>query len=153
MPKTSAGLLLFRRRRADVEVFLVHPGGPFWKHKDVGAWTIPKGEIAEGEDPLDAAKREFEEETGFALVGPFRSLAPVRQASGKIVHAWAVEGDLDPGRIRSNTFDLEWPPGSGRVLQVPEVDRGSWFLPDEAERRINPGQAPLIAQLLSLLSG
>lgn len=152
MPKTSAGLLLFRRRGDAVEVFLVHPGGPFWKHKDLGAWTIPKGEIAEGEDPLDAAKREFEEETGFALDGPFHALAPVRQASGKIVHAWAVEGDLNPELIRSNTFGLEWPPGSGRVLEVPEVDRGAWFLPDEAQSRINPGQAPLIAQLLSTLA-
>jgi predicted NUDIX family NTP pyrophosphohydrolase len=151
MPKTSAGLLLFRHRGAAVEVFLVHPGGPFWKHKDAGAWTIPKGEITEGEEPLDAARREFEEETGFALEGPFRPLAPVRQASGKIVHAWAVEGDLDPEKIRSNTLDLEWPPGTGRVQKVPEVDRGAWFLPDEARRRINPGQAPLIAQLLSAL--
>ncbi len=151
MPRTSAGLLLFRRRDAEVEVFLVHPGGPFWKKKDSGAWTIPKGEIDEGEDPLDAARREFEEETGFAFDGPFRPLAPVLQASGKIVHAWAVEGDLNPEKIRSNTFDLEWPPGSGRVRRVPEVDRGAWFLPEEAGRRINPGQAPLIAELLSVL--
>jgi predicted NUDIX family NTP pyrophosphohydrolase len=152
VPKTSAGLLLFRRRGGAVELFLVHPGGPFWKNKDAGAWTIPKGEIAEGEAPLDAARREFEEETGFAPDGLFLPLAAVRQASGKVVHAWALEGDLDPDRIRSNTFDLEWPPGSGRVRQVPEVDRGAWFLPDEAQRRINPGQAPLIAELLSLLS-
>jgi len=153
VPKTSAGLLLFRRRGAAVELFLVHPGGPFWKNKDAGAWTIPKGEIAEGEPPLDAARREFEEETGFAPDGLFLPLSPVRQASGKVVHAWALEGDLDPDRIRSNTFGLEWPPGSGRVRQVPEVDRGAWFLPDEAGRRINPGQAPLIAELLSLLPG
>jgi len=150
--KASAGLLLFRRRGGAVEVFLVHPGGPFWKKKDAGAWTIPKGEIDEGESPLDAARREFEEETGFAPDGPFLPLDPVRQASGKIVHAWAVEGDLDPEAIRSNTFKLEWPPGSGQVRRVPEVDRGAWFPPDEARRRINPGQAPLIAELLSMLA-
>jgi predicted NUDIX family NTP pyrophosphohydrolase len=129
----------------------VHPGGPFWKHKDLGAWTIPKGEITDGEEPLDAARREFEEETGFAIDGPFHPLASVRQASGKIVHAWAVEGDLDPEQIRSNMFDLEWPPGTGRVQTIPEVDQGAWFLPDEARRRINPAQAPLIAELLATL--
>ena len=152
MPRISAGLLLFRRRDGAVEVLLVHPGGPFWKNKDAGAWSIPKGEIAENEAPLDAARREFEEETGSAPPGPFVALAPVRQASGKIVHAWAVEGDLDAARIRSNTVEREWPPGSGRMRRFPEVDRAAWLRPDEARRRINAGQAPLIVELLSRLA-
>jgi predicted NUDIX family NTP pyrophosphohydrolase len=149
--KSSAGLLLFRRRGGSVEVLLVHPGGPFFRNKDAGAWSIPKGEPEEGEAPLDAARREFLEETGFAPDGEFLPLSPVRQAGGKVVAAWALEGDLDPARIRSNTFEREWPPGSGRLSRFPEVDRAAWFAPEEASRRINPGQAPLIGELLSLL--
>ena len=147
MPKVSAGLLQFRRRDGALEVFLVHPGGPFWKNKDAGAWSIPKGEFAEGEEPLDAAIREFEEETGFASTGPYHALAPVRQAGGKIVHAWSFEGDCDADRARSNLVERAWPPGSGRVIRFPEIDRAAWFSLDEAARRINPGQAPLLHEL------
>ncbi|HZB90371.1 MAG TPA: NUDIX domain-containing protein [Stellaceae bacterium] len=151
MPKTSAGLLLYRRRGAALEVLLVHPGGPFWAKKDDGAWSIPKGEAAAGEDLLALARREFAEETGFPVDGTFRPLAPVRQAGGKIVHAWAVEGDLDPAAIRSNRFTLEWPPRSGRREEFPEIDRGAWFTLDEARRKINQGQAPLLDGLVALL--
>src|SRR5215472_18387063 len=156
MARTSAGLLLFRLpdvpAAAAVEVFLVHPGGPFWRHKDLGAWTIPKGEVAAGEDPLAAARREFAEETGFHPVPPFLPLAPVRQAGGKTVAAWAVAGDLDPASLVSNTFSLEWPPRSGRRQTFPEVDRAGWFSLPEAERRILAGQRPLLAELASLLA-
>jgi predicted NUDIX family NTP pyrophosphohydrolase len=145
--KTSAGLLLFRRRGGSVEVLLVHPGGPFWKDKDWGAWSIPKGEFDDDEPPLEAALREFEEETGSAAAGPFLPLAPLRQKSGKVIHAWAAEGDLDAAAVRSNTFSLEWPPRSGKRQAFPEVDRAGWFTPDEALRRIHPGQAPFLAQL------
>ncbi len=129
------------------EVLLVHPGGPFWRNKDAGAWSIPKGEIEEGEDALAAAIREVREETGFAVHGAFEPLAPVRQKSGKVVHAWAIEADLDPGKIASNTFELEWPPRSGRWQTFPEVDRGAWFPIAEARERIHPGQLPLIDEL------
>lgn len=151
MPKTSAGLLLYRCRGAALEVLLVHPGGPFWAKKDEGTWSIPKGEAAAGEDLLAHARREFEEETGFAIEGAFRPLAPVRQAGGKTVHAWAVEGDLDPAAIRSNRFTLEWPPRSGRIEEFPEIDRGAWFTLDEARRKINKGQVPLVDALAALL--
>ena len=130
-------------------MFLVHPGGPFWAKKDEGAWSIPKGEYEAGEEPLAAAVREFEEETGSRIEGEFLPLEPVVLASGKQVVAWAVEGDLDAGAIRSNTFSMEWPPRSGRQRQFPEVDRAGWFTLDEARRRINPGQRPLIDQLLT----
>lgn len=147
MPKTSAGLLLFRRRGFALEVFLAHPGGPFWERKDLGAWGIPKGEIHEGEDPLEAARREFREETGFDPQGDFVPLGEVRQKSGKIVRAWAVRGDLDAEAIQSNHFDLEWPPGSGRLKSFPEIDRGGWYGPDEAVRRIRPEQRPFLDRL------
>lgn len=150
MPKSSAGLLLYRRRGGSVEVLLVHPGGPFWKNRDAGAWSIPKGEYEDGE-PLDAARREFEEETGARAEGPFVPLTPVKQKSGKIVHAWAAEGDLDADAVRSDTFTIEWPPRSGIQRTFPEVDRAAWFPPAEAMRQINPGQAPLIAELIALL--
>ena len=149
--KRSAGLLLYRVREGRPEVFLAHPGGPFWAKKDLGVWSIPKGEIDEGEDPLEAARREFGEETGFRPEGVFRELEPVRQRSGKIVYAWAVEGDCDPAAIRSNTFPLEWPPRSGRLLDVPEVDRAGWFGIPEAMEKILDGQRPLLAQLELLL--
>jgi predicted NUDIX family NTP pyrophosphohydrolase len=151
MTKLSAGLLLYRVREGILEVFLVHPGGPFWAKKDLGAWSIPKGEIDEGEDPLEAARREFEEETGFRPGGMFRELAPVRQRSGKIVHAWAVEGDCESAAIRSNTFTMEWPPRSGRQQEFPEVDRAGWFGIPQAGGKILDGQRPLLAQLERIL--
>ncbi len=148
MPKTSAGLLMYRRRGgADLEVFLVHPGGPFWQAKDIGAWSIPKGEIDPTEDPLDAARREFHEETGVTPAGPYLELDPVTQRGGKTVRAWAFEGDCDPARIRSNTFEVEWPPRSGRRQRFPEVDRACFATPVEARKLINPAQIPLIDQL------
>lgn len=146
MAKISAGILLYRVR-AGLEVFLVHPGGPFWAKKDLGAWSLPKGEIGEGEDPRDAARREFSEETGFEVSGELRALPPVRQPGGKIIHAFAIEGDCDPEKLRSNLFSMEWPPGSGRQQQFPEADRGAWFPIEEARRRILKGQAPLLDQL------
>lgn len=141
MAKTSAGILLYRWRAGRLEVLLVHPGGPFFARKDEGAWSIPKGEVESGEAPLDAARREFEEETGVHLAGPFVELPPVRQRGGKVVHAWAVEGDCDPDAIRSDTFTLEWPPRSGRTVAFPEVDRAAFFDLGEARRKINPAQA------------
>jgi predicted NUDIX family NTP pyrophosphohydrolase len=147
MPKQSAGLVLHRRGPAGLEVFLVHPGGPFWSKKDEGAWSIPKGEFEAGEEPLDAAVREFEEETGSRVAGVFVPLSPVVQPSGKRVVAWAVEGDIDAAAIRSNTFTMEWPPRSGRRQEFPEVDRGSWFPLADARLKILPGQRPLLDQL------
>lgn len=149
--KRSAGLLLYRVREGRLEVFLAHPGGPFWAKKDLGVWSIPKGEIDEGEDPLETARREFGEETGFRPGGVFRELEPVRQRSGKIVYAWAVEGDCDPAAVRSNTFPLEWPPRSGRFLDIPEVDRGGWFGIPQAHEKILDGQRPLLEQLERIL--
>jgi predicted NUDIX family NTP pyrophosphohydrolase len=145
--KQSAGLLLYRRSGGGVEVFLVHPGGPYWARKDAGAWSIPKGELGEAEDPLGAALREFTEETGFSVEGPYRRLRPVRQPGGKTVIAFAVEGDCDPAALRSGTFTMEWPPRSGRHREFPEVDRAAWFGLDEAQVRILRGQAPLLEQL------
>ena len=144
--KISAGILLWRKR-GGLEVFLVHPGGPFWAKKDLGAWTLPKGEIEEGEDPLAAARRELAEETGFAIDGDFRRLTPLRQPSGKIIHGWAVEGDCDPAALRSNTFEMEWPPKSGKRASFPEVDRAQWFSLDEARRRIIAGQAAFLEEV------
>ena len=153
MAKQSAGLLLFRLRPAGVEVLLVHPGGPFWAKKDEGAWSIPKGEFVEGEDPLDAARREFEEETGAsAPAGDAMALDPVRQPSGKVVHAWAVRGDFDPSQLISNTFPMEWPPRSGRSAEFPEVDRAAWFPWDVALKKIQKGQRPILEQLRDRLA-
>ena len=152
MAKESAGLLLYRRKNGAVEVFLVHPGGPFWAKKDEGAWTIPKGELAAGEEPLAAAIREFAEETGTTIAGDFRALPPARQTGGKLVRAWAVEGDIDPASIRSNSFEMEWPPRSGKRQSFPEIDRGEWFALDEARKRINKGQIALIEALAKSLS-
>jgi predicted NUDIX family NTP pyrophosphohydrolase len=140
MGKRSAGLLMYRRTGGKMEVFLVHPGGPFWAGKDAGAWTVPKGEYVEGEEPLDAAKREFSEETGFEAKGEFIDLGTVRQTSGKIVNAWAFEGDCDPGKLVSNTCEIEWPPRSGKRLEIPEVDRGAWFSLAEARERLLKSQ-------------
>ena len=142
---------MFRRRETGPEVFLVHPGGPFWAKKDVGAWTIPKGELGAGEEPLAAARREFEEETGIQPSKPFWELGEVRQRSGKIVKAWAFEGD-GAAEIRSNTFTMEWPPKSGRQQEFPEVDRAAWFSVDEGMARINPAQAELIERLAAMLA-
>src|SRR4051812_46127585 len=143
----SAGILLYRKTSVIPEVFLVHPGGPFWKNKDAGAWSVPKGEFEEGEDPLKAAIREFHEETGVVIDGKFIELAPVKQNSGKWVMAWAVEGDIDPSIIRSNIFTMEWPPRSGKYQDIPEVDKGGWFALEMARQKIIPGQIPLIDEL------
>jgi predicted NUDIX family NTP pyrophosphohydrolase len=148
--RKSAGLLLFRRTPAGIEVLLVHPGGPLWAKKDEGAWSIPKGEIDADEDPLAAARREFGEELGSPVSGEFIALAPIRQASGKVVHAWAVEGDFDPATLTSGTFSMEWPPRSGRQQQFPEVDRAEWFTIENAKRKINKAQIALLDQLNSL---
>lgn len=148
----SAGLLLFRRRGGALELFLAHPGGPFWTHRDEGAWTIPKGGVEDGEDLLDTARREFEEETGIAPQGPFIDLGSVRQRAGKVVHAWAWEGNADPSTVTSNEMRTEWPRGSGRIITFPEVDRCDWFDPTEARHRMNPAQAELVGRLERVLS-
>jgi predicted NUDIX family NTP pyrophosphohydrolase len=144
MEKRSAGLLMFRRRDPEVEVFLVHPGGPFWSNKDAGAWMIPKGEYVDGELPLDAARREFNEETGFEANGEFIDLGTVRQAGGKLVSAWAFEGDCDPRRLTSNSCMVEWPPRSGRTIEIPEVDRGAWYPLSAAKSSILKSQQPFL---------
>jgi predicted NUDIX family NTP pyrophosphohydrolase len=151
MPQLSAGLLLFRRREGTLEVFLAHPGGPFWKKKDDGAWTIPKGLPNEGEELLAAACREFREETGIEPQGPFHELGSILQKGGKIIHAWAWEGDADPERIVSNTVRMEQPRGSGRWLTFPEVDRCAWFDAATARSKINTAQATLIDRLAALV--
>lgn len=151
MPKQSAGLLLYRERQGQIEVFLVHPGGPFWTRKDLGAWSIPKGEFT-NETPLEAAKREFQEETGFPAEGEFHPLDTIRQAGGKIVHAWAVESDCDAEAIRSNSFTMEYPLHSGRLCSFPEVDRAAWFTLVEARDKILKSQQPLLDQLARLLA-
>jgi predicted NUDIX family NTP pyrophosphohydrolase len=151
MPRRSAGILLYRRRGSAVEVLLVHPGGPFWAKKDDGAWSIPKGEYAPGEEPLAAARREFEEETGSRVEGAAMALGAFRQPSAKVVEAWAVEGDFDPATLKSNTFTLEWPPRSGRMREVPEVDRAGWFAPEAAARKLLKGQRPILEALLRAL--
>jgi predicted NUDIX family NTP pyrophosphohydrolase len=151
MPRQSAGILLYRRAADALEVLLVHPGGPFWAERDEGAWSIPKGEAAPGEDLLARARREFAEETGAELAGEARALAPVRQAGGKLVHAWAVEGELDAAAIRSNSFTLQWPPRSGRMREFPEVDRAQWFDLATARAKLNLGQRPLLDALERLL--
>jgi predicted NUDIX family NTP pyrophosphohydrolase len=148
VPKRSAGLLVYRRRESGVEVFLVHPGGPFWAKKDLGAWSIPKGEFEEGEEPLAAAIRELGEETGFTVAGDFRELGTIRQASGKLVSAWAVQGDFDAGALASNTCEIEWPPRSGKSMTIPEVDRGAWFSIPEARRRMVTAQQEFLDRLI-----
>ena len=154
MPRTSAGILLYRVPVADApEVLLAHPGGPFWRGRDRGAWSIPKGEAHEGEDLLAAARREFAEETGFPLSGVPRPLGRVRQSGGKLVYAWAVPGDADPGRLESNTFEMEWPRGSGQRQRFPEVDRVAWLDLASAREHILPAQAPFLDALAALLDG
>ena len=149
--KRSAGLLLYRHRRAEVEVFLVHPGGPFWAKKDLGSWSLPKGEPADGENFLAAAKREFAEETGVAIDGTFLPLGELKQPSGKRIRAWALEFDLDPALIKSNTFKLEWPPKSGNIQEFPEVDAGGWFSPASALEKLTEGQQDFVIRLAGML--
>jgi len=148
----SAGLVLYRWRADQLEFLLVHPGGPFWKSKDAAAWSIPKGELLEAEEPLAAAQREFAEELGFAPAPPFLELTPVRQKSGKVVCAWAVEGDCDPQRIRSNHFALEWPPGSGKLQEFPEIDRAGFFSLEQARVKIHPAQCALLEETARKIS-
>lgn len=151
MPKLSAGLLPFRRSAHGLEVFLVHPGGPFWKKKDTGAWTLTKGEYREGEDPLAAALREFQEETGFrAESAEFLPLGEIRQAGGKVVTAWALEKDFDAALAKSNTFEMEWPPKSGKLQTFPEVDRAAWFPLAEARLKMLPSQLGFLDRLLEV---
>ena len=151
MPKRSAGILLYKRAGDGLRVLLVHPGGPFWAKKDAGAWSIPKGEYSEGEDAFAVAVREFGEETGAPPTGEFCALGEVKQTGGKIVTAWAVEGEFDPATLKSNRFELEWPPRSGRRQSFPEVDRAAWFDLDQARRKILPSQSPLIDRLCDAL--
>jgi predicted NUDIX family NTP pyrophosphohydrolase len=153
MAKQSAGILLYRRTDHGVEVLLVHPGGPFFITKDAGAWSIPKGEFVEGEDPAHAAVRELQEETGHVLTAPLKPLTPIKQNGGKTVIAFAAEGDLDAAAIVSNTFTLEWPPRSGNMQEFPEVDRAGWFSPPDGRLKINPAQNALIEELLAILAG
>src|SRR5262245_18540137 len=150
--KLSAGILFYRKRGGEIEVFLVHPGGPFWAKKDDGAWSIPKGEYSEGEDPLAVAKREFHEETGSQVSGDYLPLTPLKQPSGKVISAWAVGGDLDPASLRSNTFSMEWPPKSGKLQEFPEVDRVMWCDLTTARQKLLPGQHAFLDQLQQLLS-
>jgi predicted NUDIX family NTP pyrophosphohydrolase len=149
MPKHSAGILLYRTTNTGPEFFLVHPGGPFFKNKDDGAWSIPKGEFDADEDPLVAARREFEEETGVTLKGHFLPLTPITQKGGKVIQAWAVEGDIDSNNIKSNTFTIEWPPRSGKMATFPEVDRAGWFGYDDAVKKINAAQVGFLDEVLS----
>ena len=153
MPERSAGLLLFRRRDDGIEIFLVHPGGPFWAKKDDGAWSIPKGLYTDGEDPLSAAQREFAEEVGTAVDGEFMPLGAFKLPSGKLLSAWAVEGDIDAGAISSNMFELEWPPRSGKRAQFPEVDRAGWFNPQDARVKLTKGQLQVLDAFLAKLAG
>jgi predicted NUDIX family NTP pyrophosphohydrolase len=146
-------VLLYRRSKHGTEVFLVHPGGPFWAKKDLGAWSIPKGEYAEDEAALGAARREFQEETGFAIEGGFLELGTVRQAGGKLVSAWALEGDCDPAMLTSNLFKMEWPPRSGKMMEFAEVDRGAWFNLPEARERILASQRPFLDRLAQNVGG
>ena len=147
LKKKSAGILLFRFNNKKLEVLLAHPGGPFWAKKDLNAWSIPKGEFDENEEPLAAALRELDEETGIKVEGDFIELTPVRQKSGKMVYAWAVEGDADTSTMKSNLFEMEWPPGSGKLKSFPEVDKIEWFTIEETHNKIIEGQKPLLSEL------
>jgi predicted NUDIX family NTP pyrophosphohydrolase len=151
MPKQSAGVLLYKLTDGSLHIFLVHPGGPFFRKKDDGVWSIPKGEFVDGEEPLAAAQREFEEEIGRPASGNFIKLKPIKQKSGKLIHAWAVEGDMDNEDIKSNLFEIEWPPRSGKIATFPEVDRAGWFTADVAMQKIIPGQAAFITELENLV--
>jgi predicted NUDIX family NTP pyrophosphohydrolase len=150
--KKSAGILVYRRINKKIEFFLVHPGGPLWAKKDAGAWSIPKGEYEDGEDPLQAARREFEEETGQTVSGKFIELSPFKLKSGKTIYAWAVEGDVDEENINSNTFEMEWPPRSGKRKAFPEVDRAGWFDADTAKEKLNERYGGMIEEVLGLIT-
>lgn len=150
--KQSAGILLFSKTSAQLQVLLVHPGGPFWKSKDLGAWSIPKGEFTDEENPLEAAIREFKEETGVSISGDFIALGSVKLKSGKIIHAWALEQYLDPDAVTSNTFEMEWPPKSGKRILVPEVDKAGWFLAEQAVLKLNAAQAAFVERLVEKLT-
>ena len=152
MPKRSAGILLFRKSNERLEVLLAHPGGPFWVNKDKGAWSIPKGEFDDAEDAQAAARREFWEETGAVVSGPLLELGTHRQPSGKLVYAWAIEGDFDPNQLKSNSCRVEWPPKSGRWIEIPEVDRVAWFPLEEALEKATKGQVPIIRALAKSLT-
>ena len=151
MPKQSAGILLYKKDHGEAMFFLVHPGGPFFKNKDSGSWTIPKGEYLDNEEALTAAKREFAEETGISINGDFKALKPIKQKSGKTVHAWALEGDIDADTIFSNTFEIEWPPKSGKKTSFPEIDKAEWFDIKTGKEKINAYQKNLLEQLEELL--
>jgi predicted NUDIX family NTP pyrophosphohydrolase len=151
MAKQTAGLLVYRRRRGVVEVFLAHPGGPFWAKKDLGAWSIPKGEFLDPETPLDAARREFAEEIGQSVAGEFIALTPRKPPGGKVIYAFAVEGEIDAAKVKSNLFEMEWPPKSGRMQSFPEVDRGAWFGIEEARERLHKHQVPILEELVAKL--
>ena len=153
MPKRSAGILMYRRPSEGLALLLVHPGGPFWAKKDLGAWSIPKGEYSEGEDALAVAKREFDEETGARPQGEFLPLGQLVQKGRKVVTVWALEGDFDPAALRSNSFEMEWPPRSGRKASFPEVDRAQWFSPEDARAKILESQSEFIDRLLQVLGG
>ena len=152
MPKQAAGILLYRRAAGGLEVLLAHPGGPLWARKDLASWTLPKGQFTDGELPLDAAKREFEEEMGSPPTGDFQSLGTLKQPSGKVIHAWAAESEFDVTTVASNLFSMEWPPRSGKMGEFPEVDRAGWFLVEEARLKILKGQAPFLDRLLALVN-
>jgi predicted NUDIX family NTP pyrophosphohydrolase len=149
MPQQSAGIVLYRIQNDRIEVFLVHPGGPYWSKKDDGAWSIPKGEFNESEEPLAAAKREFQEETGIKISGEFIQLNPIKQKAGKMVYAWAVEGDIDPAKVKSNSFEIEWPPRSGKMKSFPEIDKAAWFHVGDAQKKIIAAQSAFIKELES----
>jgi predicted NUDIX family NTP pyrophosphohydrolase len=151
MAKQSAGLLFYRLRAGSAEYLLVHPGGPFWKNKDLGAWSIPKGEFNAGDDALEAAKREFNEETGFAAAGDFIPLHAIKQRSGKMVLAWLAAGDFDASQVASNTFSMEWPPRSGKMAEFPEIDRAEWFSLEAAREKILDAQRPLLDEAASIV--
>jgi len=151
MSKRSAGLLMYRIRDRHLNVFVLHPGGPYWSKKSEGSWTIPKGEYDSSEEPLEAAIREFREETGFEVAGPFLELGSMRQKSGKVIVAWAFEGDCDPAGLVSNTCEIEWPPHSGKRIEIPEIDRGEWFRLDRARESIRAEQIPLLETVKSLV--
>lgn len=149
--KKSAGLLVYRKLLHELQVMLVHPGGPFWKNKDTGAWSIPKGEFTDEEEPLAAAKREFEEETNLQVSGKFLPLTPVKQKSGKLIYAWAVQNNMDVSSIKSNLFEMEWPPKSGNMQSFPEIDKAGWFKVEQAKEKMIPGQFAFIEELQQLL--
>jgi predicted NUDIX family NTP pyrophosphohydrolase len=153
MPKKSAGILVYRKTKEEYEILLVHPGGPFWAKKDMNSWSIPKGEFEDDEEPLAAAKREFEEETGFKIEGEFIELNPVKQPGGKLIYSWSVEGDINASEVKSNLFKMEWPPRSGAFKEFPEIDRAEWFSFKTAKQKIITGQIPIVENLRNKLKG